>query len=226
MTVGVMPWNYYGKTSGRELPKNADFVNCIDDDLGFTTDLVAGAQELFETTIPYPAEWDQDTEVVMLHRAKCWTQDQSYTDNSGYALATNLSYLDRRPEAGYRGLKIASNEEYQKSIFAPDMKLGRLLWEPSSGSLGEGRTSMVNYGWDYTPEIKGGLSMFFPIYMDFYNQSFGVTVTSGAEVNQNFDVHDRLIFQYFYTIRRMTRRESDFWNSLNGLPMRWSQLSN
>lgn len=225
--IHVEPWLYYGKVGGRELPTNVDFVNVVDDDLGFTADLVDGTNNFFETSLPYPAEWDQDTEVTMLHQLKGWGQDGGYADGTGYQLGTSLSYLDRRPAslANYRGLKLPANEEYQKSLFAPNMKLGRLQAGPATGFLGAG-IGNIDYGFHYTPEIRGGLSMFFPIYMEMWNQNFTLTTPTMVETEVNFEQHDRLIYQYHYTIRRMTRRESDFWNSLSGLPMRWSQLSN
>ncbi len=226
-TIAIPPWLMYGNMP-RDLPRGADFVNCINEDLGFNDFLDTGTNDLFETSVPYPAEWDQDTEVVMLHRAKGWFQDLPYTNASGYAVSTNLSYLDRRPEATFRGDLTDSNEEWMKSIFAPDMKAGRLQWPNSTGFLGGAFSSLMGYGFDYTPEIRGGLSMFFPMYIDLANQSFDVTVATGADAAADLDavIIEKFVFQYFYTIRRQTRAERDFMASLSGVPMRWSQLAN
>jgi len=225
--IAIPPWNMYGNKP-RDLPRGADFVNVINEDLGMNALLDTGVNDLFETSIPYPAEWDQDTEVVMFHRGKGWFQDDSWRDQSGYGVSCNLSYLDRRPAATFRGGLVDTNEEWLKSIFAPDMKAGRLEWPAATGFLGGAFTNLVGYGWDYTPEIKGGLSMFFPIYLDLVNQSFDVTVGTGADATADLIVVDieKFVIQYFYTIRRMTRAERDFMASLSGVPMRWSQLAN
>lgn len=225
-TIATMPWNMYGNMP-RDLPRGVDFVNVINEDLGFNSLLDTGVNDLFESSIPYPAEWDQDTEVVMMHRMKGWFQDRGF-DNFGYAVSCNLSYLDRRPEATFRGQLTDTNEEWMKSVFAPDMKAGRLDFPTSTGFLGGAFSNLTGYGWDYSPEVRGGLSMFFPIYLDLSNQTVAVTVATGDAVAADLAVSviERFVIQYFYTVRRMTRAERDFMASLSGVPMRWSQLAN
>lgn len=230
MTIMIEPWQYYGATGGArtKLPAGADFVNVINEDLGFNALLDTGVNDLFETSIPYPAEWDQDAEVVMMHNMKGYFQDVGYTDNSGYGVACNLSYLDRRPEDTFRGDLTDTNEEWMKSVFAPNMKAGRLDFPAATGFLGDAFSNLMAYGWDYQPEVRGGLSMFFPIYLDLANQSFDVSLPTGAETATDLNVAtiEKFVIQYHYTIRRHTRAENDFMNSLSGVPMRWSQLAN
>lgn len=227
-TIMVPPFTRYGRPTDPNFGKGLDYVNVINEDFGLNAALLQGTNDLFETTIPYPAEWDQDTEVVMMKKAQGFFVDRPYSDAQGYSFDFNMSYLDRRPAATYRGLLSDANEEWFKSIFVGPMKAGRGFYPTGTANLSQLFTQMLQYGFEYVPEVIGGLSMFFPIYIDIANQTTTVTVTSGADAPADFPLIDleKFVFRYFYTIRRQTRAERDFMASLSGVPMRWSQLAN
>jgi len=219
----MVQFQRYGRAQDPSYPSDLDFVVVTNEDLGFTANLVTGVNENFESTIPYPQEWDPDSEVCVLRKIQGWlNQESSHRDDVGSSLVTSLSYLDRSPTATFRGTQSDTEDEYIKSLFAGPMSSGTKLWPTATGFLGGFFDNRMTYGWEYVPELP--LSMFFPIYLELVNNTVSVDVATGDETNVTFSSVEAVNHRYYYNIRRMNKAERMMQEALSGVPMRWAQL--
>ncbi len=222
MGLHVQP---YGRRTEPTHPGNLDFVVVTNEDLGFNNSLVTTTNDTFETTIPYPQEWDVDRNVVVLRKVQFILETQKHFEEGGMEnLAVYMSYLDRSPTATYRGGLADTNDEWFKSTFAGPMMFGDMIEQPLASAAVEvyflpGNRNVIA---EYIPEIP--LSMFFPIYLDFVNNSATGTLATGADTAASFTLFERVTLRYFYTIRSMNQAERDLMSALAGAPVRWAQL--
>ncbi len=215
----------HGRITEPRYPSDLDFVVVTNEDLGFTSDLTIATLNHLNTTLPYPQEWDQDSEVCVLHKALGFLDSVGVPrdDNDGGCM-TNMSYLDRNPAAAtYSGVGADTEDEYHKSLFTSHMYAGVSRFHPSATASLQAHMDMDYLrGWSYIPEMP--LSMFFPIYLDIYGSQATYVVTTQDETTTNFSRQEEFEIRYFYNIRRMNKAESDLMNSLSGVPVRWAQL--
>jgi len=216
----------YGRARGMiNYPGDLDFVIVTNEDLGFTATLVAATNDNLGTTLPYPQEWDPDTEVCVLYKLQGWIQDSEYwKDDATQALLVFLSYLDRIPTATYRGVGTDANDEWMKAQFAGPMNVGVKRMGPSATAMTEAGTLLGQnqVGFEYVPEIP--LSMFFPIYLDIVSNSATHALVTSDDTAASFSFFEAFTMRYYYRIRRMNRAERTMMEALSGAPVRWAQL--
>ncbi len=221
----MVKFERYGRQNDPTYPSDLDFVVVTNEDLGLTATLAQGVNDTFETTIPYPQEWDPDTEVCVLYKMQGWLANaEHWQDDRQNGLLTYLSYLDRSPAATFRGVGTDAEDEWMKSLFAGPMNSGQIAVGPSATAATEsGHLPMQNeMGWEYVPEIP--LSMFFPIYMDIAGNAATYTLVTTDDAAADFAAVETVLHRYFYRIRRMNSAERSLMDSLAGAPVRWAQL--
>lgn len=222
-----MRWIQHGRLGAEPMyPSDTDFVVVTNEDLGFTATLDTSLNHL-NTTLPYPQEWDQDSEVVVLRKLQIFLHDLEYPADDVFEMAaTNLSYLDRNPNAAnYQGVGADTEDEYHKSLFAHGMACGHSInFESATANVAFGNITQGDsqIGASYVPEIP--LSMFFPIYLDIYGSAAANALLTGNETQSTFTFFERYTIRYFYNIRRMNSAERSLQEALAGAPMRWAQL--
>ncbi len=224
----MVKWTNYGRDTDLKYPDDLDFVVVTNEDLGFTSDLTIATLNHLNTSLPYPQEWDPDTEVCTLYKLMGSIYDRhNISDDAGQGLAVNLSYLDRNPAgATYAGIGQDTEDEYHKSVFEHGMYAGvRRVWPSAAAAVEVMKVpvgSDAQEGFKYRPEIP--LSMFFPIYMDIYGQSQTYALATGNETAIDFSAQESFVLKYYYNIRRMNRSERNLMEALSGAPVRWAQL--
>lgn len=199
-----------------------DNVVVVNEDQGFTANLTTGTNDVLETSLPFPEEWDQDTEVVMVEQFNFNVVSVAHhSDDVGNNLGLSLSYLDRSPAATYRGAAADAEDEYHKAIFAPRMLSGALYFAPSGVASVEGRPwpSMKLRQGRYTPPFHLMMGHQ-PIYQEIYNNNFTTTLATGNETAASFSIPDAWTLDYWYHIAPMPKPLRDLMATLNGLPFR------
>ncbi len=214
----------YGRREEHSIRPNLDTVHVSNEDWGFNASLVTTVNDNFETSIPYPQEWDQDTEVMTMYQMWGWLQTvERYRDDAGQAVLTALSMIDRSPAATFTGVATDAEDEYLKSLFTPMMFCGPDVIAPSAAS----NITLVplkvhnNTGWDYVPQLP--VPTIFPVFVDIINTSLTVDL-AGTDSSATFADFERYQWDYWYTVRRMTSRERSFIQGLPGVQQRWAQL--
>lgn len=215
----------YGRRQEHSIRSNLDVVHVSNEDFGLNATLAQGVNDTFETSVPYPQEWDQDNEVMTMYQIWCWLQTlEHYRDDSGQAVVTALSMIDRSSAATFRGVATDAEDEYLKSLFTP------MMWSGPRVTLASATVNIStipvpshnNTGWDYVPQLP--IPTIFPVFVDIIGQSFTVALATGDESQADFTDFERYTWKYWYTVRRMTSRERSFISGLPGVQQRWAQL--
>ncbi len=216
----------YGQRGHVNYPSDVDFVVVTNEDLGLVANLTAATLNHFNTTIPYPQEWDPDNEVCVLYKIQFHTRSVIYPrDDNHQQWAVNMSYLDRNPAAAtYGNVGSDTEDEYHKSIFAGPLVFGNEFSYPSAAAAVEVMKLPMNGQRmaEYVPEVP--LSMFFPIYLDFFGVSASYALATGNETAIDTTNFENVEVRYFYRIRSMNSAERALQNALAGVPVRWAQL--
>ncbi len=219
----------YGQQGRIPYPSDVDVVVATNEDLGLTAgSLTHGTDGVVETSLPYPQEWDQDTEVCVLHSIEFHYQQASFevddVGQPGYEVW--MSYLDRSPGAGWDDVLDDAADEWVKSTFAGPMYAGgmfpRETATAASASHNRYQAAGNNVVAEYAPQVP--LSMFFPIYLDFSHRTVQYAAATGDETLSDFSTQEKQFVRYFYNIRRMNSKEKDLMEALSGVPFRWGQL--
>ncbi len=223
------PVHRYGQQGRIPYPNDADVVVVTNEDLGLTaTGFSHGTDGIFETSIPYPQEWDEDTEVCVLHSIEFHKSGQSWQkdDGSGDGYEVWMSYLDRSPGLTWDDIFDDAADEWAKSTFAGPMYAGQAS-AYATATTAAGSHFEKNLGGDvitaeFAPQIP--LSMFFPIYLDFSFRSITYAAATGDDTVGDFDAPEQVWLRYFYNIRRMNSMERNLMEALSGVPFRWGHL--
>jgi len=219
-------WTRYGRTVDHRIRPNLDKVWVANEDLGFNASLVTAVNDNFETTIPYPQEWDQDNEVMTMYKLWHALQDtQNYANDSGLAILLSLSMIDRSPAATFTGIGTDAEDEFLKAQFTPGfMYAGNWSYTPLAvGNVAGTSLRLHNLeGAEYVPVLP--VPTVFPVFEDLVNNQITVSQGTMAETPATFSSFERYYQQYEYTVRRMTSRERSFIMGLPGVQQRWAQL--
>jgi len=208
------------------MPSNADHVWVVNEDLGLNANLVTGVNDTFETTLPYPSEWDPDSEVMMVYEVDHTIQSQDRSKDDAFLnwLGIQYSMVDRSADALYRGDLTDIRDEWMKSLFTSPMHFGT-----SEGHLtGVAATEVtrllldVNRHAVFHPKLR--LPTFFPIFLEIWNQASLFATATGVDTNTDFAAFEAVALHYWYTIRQMTSRERAMIQGLPGIQQRWAQL--
>ena len=214
----------YGNSQSRT-PSNLDWVLAVNEDLGFNASLVTGTNETFETTIPYPQEWDPENEVMTIYELTHAIQRfGGHQDDQGFHLTANLSMIDRSAAATYIGDLADADDEWIKSVFARGMKFGNNFFTPTVGTGANLVALPLDLLTDAVYRPKLPIPAFFPVYDELVNQSVTIAATTGDETLRSFTEFEKVIIEYDYTIRKMSRTEQNFFQGLPGMQQRWAQL--
>lgn len=214
----------YGSHDART-PSGLDWVTAVNEDLGFTANLVTGTNETIETTIPYPQEWDPEDEVLTMYEIEMGIAAfDTLNDDTFFALSGYLSMIDRSAVATFSGDLNDANDEWFKSLFAKQMRFGFHTGAPTVGT----GANLVSLNLDvlrnavYRPKLP--IPAFFPVYYEMVNHNITVVATTGDETLASFTIFEKVFLSYDYTIRKMRRREKAFFEGLPGMQQRWAQL--
>lgn len=215
----------YGRDSNWDR-RGLDSVVIVNEDLGLNANLVTGVNDTFETTIPYPSEWDADSEVMMISRILSSLQlgDHPAVDEHG-KLAWTLSMIDRSATATFRGGLTDANDEWRKSIFTPTMNFGIIRSHGTIAATSNWQQISTErlIAAEYIPPY-GRLPTFFPVFEEFYGQDVSVLDTDGSVLNVDFTFFENVVQDMDYEIRRMSSRERSMFQGLPGLQQRLAQL--
>lgn len=205
---------------------NMDTVRVVNEDDGLNANLVTGTNDTFESTIPYPSEWDQEDETMHIYRFRFMLpQSQQPVDDSWRALGMSLSMIDRSAAATYRGNLTDVEDEWFKSQFTPNMFYGtqQSHTSPATGVEVVQLSALRNVDAEFIPQW-GPLPTFYPIFKEIWGQS-GTVSNLGADGNASFTDFENSVYEYDYTIRKMTSRERNIFQGLPGIQSRLAQLS-
>lgn len=225
LSGGVLDFGFPNrfKPSGK-----TDNVVIVNEDLGFTASLITATNDVLETSMPFPQEWDQDTEVVMVESIQFGHEGGAgHQDDLMSAFGVNMSYLDRSPAATFRGGITDAEDEYRKSVFTGGRTwAGDDYFFPSTvaeaGSSGF-FPAQPNITGRWTPPFKLMMGHQ-PIYWDLYNMNFVTAVATGNETAANYTTFEGTVGEYWYTMARMPKPLRDLMATLNGLPFRLAIL--
>ncbi len=205
---------------------NIDMAVVTNEDFGFNATLTTGTNETFETTIPYPQEWDPEDEVCTFYEMRFLQNDENNAqDDSNTSLGVTLSMIDRSASATLRGIGVDADDEWRKSLFRNAMFFGTGAGYPTVGT----GANLVQYTHDimieavYRPKLP--IPAFFPVYPELINYSTTYAATTGDQTAASYSVFERFELDYDYTIRRMNRRERALFQGLPGFQQRLSQLA-
>jgi len=216
---------YHGRDRSWNRPGD-DYVHVVNEDLGFNASLVTAVNTTFETTIPYPQEWDPEDEVMIInefeHRI---TRESSPSDDAfTNALHIFLSMIDRAASATFIGNLADSEDEFYKSQFEGPMYAGRSESHTSPAAsavivpiaMGAMRHSVLR------PRVR--IPTFFPIFAEYYTDAVAVADDTGAVTAATFAIFEAVNMKYWYEIRRMNSRERKMLQGMPGVQQRWAQL--
>jgi len=214
----------YGRVDYKP-PSGIDWVIANNEDLAFNANLVTATNDTIETTIPYPQEWDPENEVCTMYQLTFAQQSAAFhQDDLGNTLSAYLSMIDRSAAATFRGILTDADDEWLKSIFARNMIFGDRFITPTV-ITGENLVSLpmdILVDAVYTPKLP--IPAFFPVYLEISGQRVTVAKATGDETAANFAGFEGVIVDYDYTIRKMNRKEQNFFQGLPGMQQRWAQL--
>ncbi len=229
MSLGEAAFQRYGQHGRTPYTSDVDFVVVTNEDLGLTgTAFTHGTDGIFETTIPYPQEWDQDNEVCVLQSIEYHQQGVSFQqdDSGAHGYEVWMSYLDRSPGVGWDDVLDDAADEWVKSTFAGPMYVGKKAnyqtATAATGSHYNGYAAGAGVVAEYVPPVR--LSMFTPIYLDFSFRSVTYAAATKDETLADWAVPEQVFLRYFYNIRRMNPKEKALMEALSGVPFRWGQL--
>ena len=218
----------YGLTTQHHHP-DEDTVVVTNEDLGVTATLVTTTNDNIVTTIPYPSEWDPDTETCVLlavsgHLESTWNPQAENWD----AYLTSLSMVDRAPPVTYRGAGADAADEFRKAQFTPLMYAGKAGGYAAAVAAGASFTTGMRGGssnlesWRFIP--KKPIPMFYPIYATVIGQVVTIVESTGVATAASFSVVDQVLFEYDYYIRDMTGPEKAVFTGTSGYQMRLAHL--
>lgn len=215
----------YGSSVPMTRP-NLDVAVVTNEDFGFNASLVTATNDTFETTIPYPQEWDPENEVCTFYELRFMQNDSNNAqDDSNTSLLVTLSMIDRSATATYRGVGVDADDEWRKSLFRNAMFFGTGFGYPTATT----GANLVQYQHDtmieavYRPKLP--IPAFFPVYPEVVNVTTTYATATGDETAATYSVFERMEMSYDYTIRKMNRRERAMFQGLPGFQQRLSQLA-
>jgi len=223
-----MPRQQIYGNSTIKFPSNIDHVVVTNEDMGLTAALTTGTNDTFETTIPYPQEWDPEDEVMTIYEMQFDHEGIGFhADDEGAGLLHWLAMIDRAATATYRGVGVDAEDEWIKSQFTPRMYSGRSHITPTGTSA---QVTLVSFELDalytaiYRPKLP--IPTFFPVYHEVSNQNITVAAATGDETAATYSagLTERTKYSYDYTIRKMNSRERRMMQGLPGVQQRWGAL--
>lgn len=205
--------------------RNLDFVHVTNEDLAFNANLVTTTNDTFETTLPYPQEWDPEDEVMTLLKMEWQFNVSPAPVSDAYAgYGVTLSMIDRAASATFRGSGSDTDDEWMKSLFQSQMYAGRHSSHLADATGTEHfwiPADVVTFA-EYVPTVK--IPAFFPVYIEIFGASATGIEATGVISAADFTGFEATGLKYDYTIRKMSRSERKMFEGIPGVQQRWSQL--
>lgn len=190
------------------MPLNVDFVTFSNEDIGFTSNLVAGVNDNYQFDLPYPSSFDEYSESMIVWKLEFFRMDGAHPQDDNYkGFTVYLSMLSKSLTATFRGVLSDSEDEWWKAQFAGPMYFGKRV----SHTTGSTATDPVQFDLDtniiavYYPVVPMDLKA--PLRVTLCSQDVAVAIATGDDTDVDNTSMERVAVRVWYTKRNLTRAE-------------------
>jgi len=215
-------WNQVGHAQ-RVLPSNVMFVYYTNENFGFTASLADGTNSVEAFALPIPATINIFEQTPVWHKL-----DFIIVQKNGGNLAATmenltvwLSYLDREFAATFEGIGTDAEDENLKAQFDGPYIFGLIEAKAvrSSNTSAYPDKAQIGVNIRYTPPTI--LDGSHPLYIQFVSGGVTVTAATGAQVDKDFTLFERVAIRGWFTVRLLTPSEM----SARNTALRFQRLS-
>jgi len=193
------------------LPPDVDFYTLTNEDIGFTTALTTGVNDVYSFALPYPSSIDLFEETIVIHAIEFLfvANDSARAVGDLNGLLAFLSMLDKEFPPTFNGNLGDTSDEAWKAQFGGPIYFGERERMNTTVASVEANTYRNDYirNANYFPPVP--LDLLTPLYIQFVNQNTAIDLATSVGTLASFTTGDveRVTLRPWFTKRNLTTSE-------------------